>query len=280
MKNLFIKTLVIALTFATGVATSRAGQEKGNGGDAIALEFIGLGRSLAKTMQSGRLNVPGVDPISFAAVIETVEVVTLEHTYLNGKELDAINYSSKRRIELSRSRWQEYGNDLNRKLSLALHEYLGVAEGQDRRYEHSTAFLEILNNNIPESLLWLVVLDAIDSICGDTWCEGDYNFRFESISCDDGAKTCKVGFAMIKEIRSTTKPQNKTVQSNGTTGKITEMTKAHTVEFAASCELPGFGQLNELVGMSDGGYVDLNDQFYDSMTDCIGALEKELAKIR
>lgn len=28
-----------------------------------------------------------------------------------------------------------------------------------------------------------LTLQAIDSICGDTWCEGDYQYRFDSLRC-------------------------------------------------------------------------------------------------
>ena len=29
-----------------------------------------------------------------------------------------------------------------------------------------------------------IVLKAIDDDCGDTWCEGDFNYRFKRLSCD------------------------------------------------------------------------------------------------
>ncbi|MBU6153594.1 MAG: hypothetical protein KGP28_04765 [Bdellovibrionales bacterium] len=34
------------------------------------------------------------------------------------------------------------------------------------------------------------VLFAIDQICGDTWCEGDYNFQFRRIRCNYTLGTC------------------------------------------------------------------------------------------
>lgn len=38
------------------------------------------------------------------------------------------------------------------------------------------------------------VLRAVDNICGDTWCEGDYNFRFNKLFCSSVSKSCRVVF--------------------------------------------------------------------------------------
>ncbi len=35
-----------------------------------------------------------------------------------------------------------------------------------------------------------VVLDLIDDVCGDTWCEGDVAFDFRAFACDTAARTC------------------------------------------------------------------------------------------
>jgi hypothetical protein len=38
------------------------------------------------------------------------------------------------------------------------------------------------------------ILFAIDQICGDTWCEGDYNFQFRKIRCNFTMGTCALEF--------------------------------------------------------------------------------------
>ena len=35
-----------------------------------------------------------------------------------------------------------------------------------------------------------VVLDLIDDVCGDTWCEGDHAFDFRRFTCDPLARAC------------------------------------------------------------------------------------------
>ncbi|NDG83988.1 MAG: hypothetical protein EBX52_02995 [Proteobacteria bacterium] len=34
------------------------------------------------------------------------------------------------------------------------------------------------------------VLSAVDMICADTWCEGDYNFKFKGLKCTFSNATC------------------------------------------------------------------------------------------
>ena len=38
------------------------------------------------------------------------------------------------------------------------------------------------------------VLRAIDQVCGDTWCEGDYNFRFKKLVCNFTLGICTLEY--------------------------------------------------------------------------------------
>lgn len=40
------------------------------------------------------------------------------------------------------------------------------------------------------------VLNTIDTICGDAWCAGDYNFEFTRFACD-GKDSCTLSFIMF-----------------------------------------------------------------------------------
>ena len=42
------------------------------------------------------------------------------------------------------------------------------------------------------------VIRSIDDVCGDTWCEGDYNFKFNNFSCNFREKNCDLTFYFIK----------------------------------------------------------------------------------
>ncbi len=41
------------------------------------------------------------------------------------------------------------------------------------------------------------LLTEIDNICGDTWCEGDFNFSFNSLVCDFTKGECTLDYEFI-----------------------------------------------------------------------------------
>jgi hypothetical protein len=95
------------------------------------------------------------------------------------------------------------------------------------------------------------VLKLIDDICGDTWCEGDYNFDFRALTCDSRRMTCTLRFQMF--------PWD-TVASGSSA-------------YSRSCETTGFSGFDSLVATAPNGYQSLVPSFYDALTTCIGKLE-------
>ncbi len=43
----------------------------------------------------------------------------------------------------------------------------------------------------------IALLDSIDNICGDTWCEGEYDFSFNQWDCSAKSLSCTLFFDMI-----------------------------------------------------------------------------------
>jgi hypothetical protein len=93
------------------------------------------------------------------------------------------------------------------------------------------------------------VLQAIDGICGDTWCEGDYNFRFNKFSCDKATSSCELNFQFIK---TDDKGENET--------------------FSAE-QVCRFNNIKEFHQVMDSKFS-LNEEFYSTLTDCIWEKEK------
>jgi hypothetical protein len=89
------------------------------------------------------------------------------------------------------------------------------------------------------------VLQAIDNVCGDTWCEGDNSYRFESIDCSSREGRCQVGIRIV--------PPGK-------------------AEIGARCSYAAHAY-SDLVDDQE-TFVTLNDKFYSSLTDCIGDAEE------
>jgi hypothetical protein len=100
-------------------------------------------------------------------------------------------------------------------------------------------------------------LKLIDDICGDTWCEGDYNFAFEKLTCRAGnpgvagSGSCALRLALIPY-------------------------EDNPPRFVRSCTTRGFSGFASLVQTAPNGYQSLQPDFYDALSECINELEDSL----
>jgi hypothetical protein len=101
------------------------------------------------------------------------------------------------------------------------------------------------------------VLQLIDNICGDTWCEGDHNFSFDQIECQRGCPaqpgSCKLTFRLY---------------SYDTTLEVGPT-------FTRACRTPGFTGFASLV-QTTGEYQSLQPSYYDALSECIARVESTL----
>lgn len=95
------------------------GNEGAHGGDPYALEFVALGKVLVDELRADGINLK-----KFSAKLNTVLVYSAEkeRVILNGVEVAAINKNNV--ILINATRWRQ--SNLTEKLSLVLHEYLGI----------------------------------------------------------------------------------------------------------------------------------------------------------
>lgn len=102
-------------------------------------------------------------------------------------------------------------------------------------------------------------LQLIDNICGDTWCEGDHNFRFDRLkcrqACGDAQGTCTLTFRILSH------------ESDVDTGPT----------WTRSCKTSGFAGFASLVDTSASGYQSLNWDYYEALSECVGRVEAELS---
>jgi hypothetical protein len=94
------------------------------------------------------------------------------------------------------------------------------------------------------------VLRVVDAVCGDTWCEGDNDFRFRHLFCESSAGTCSLMFQTAA--RDGTSPPRWRWQM---------------------CRTSGFTGFDSLVDTSPGGNQWLTDSYYEALTACIDRLE-------
>lgn len=98
-----------------------------------------------------------------------------------------------------------------------------------------------------------LVLDAIDDLCGDTWCEGDYAFEFRDFSCDAKRASCRLRLRI---------------------GRLTgeEALRWHE----RSGEVRGFVRYEEMVETYPSGDVSLHEDFVVAVGDLIAEVEESV----
>jgi hypothetical protein len=102
-----------------------------------------------------------------------------------------------------------------------------------------------------------VVLKLIDDICGDTWCEGDNNFAFDSLSCRSGSAHSPVGGSCTLKLDIIPRVDD-------------------PPRYRRSCSTHGFTGFDSLVSTAPNGYQSLQPAFYDALSECINRLEADL----
>jgi hypothetical protein len=85
----------------------------------------------------------------------------------------------------------------------------------------------------------------LDQICGDTWCDGDYDFSFKKVVCHFGKGSCTV--TMLIHPYTEQKP---------------------VPVYWRSCKVGGLHAFEDLVDTAPSGYQSIDQDFYDAMTDC------------
>ena len=106
------------------------------------------------------------------------------------------------------------------------------------------------------------VLKLVDDICGDSWCEGDHNFHFDRIQCQQGCGrahpgTCQLSFRIF--------PYDSDLETGPT--------------YSRTCKTPGFTGFSSLVDTAANGYQSLHWDYYDALSACISNVERELPPI-
>ena len=98
------------------------------------------------------------------------------------------------------------------------------------------------------------VLRLLNNICGDTWCDGDWFFTFEKITCKLTAGTC-TWTALIEPSVPVASP---------------------VPVYWRSCKVSGIHAFTDLVNTASSGYQSLVSSFYDASTDCVWEIEPKL----
>jgi hypothetical protein len=100
------------------------------------------------------------------------------------------------------------------------------------------------------------VLRVIDNTCGDTWCDGDFDFRFKKIVCQPARNSCTMLTFDTYPAFSDQKPSY----------------------YWRSCRMVGFSKYEDLINTAPTGYQSLTEGFYDAVSDCIQKIEGSIPR--
>jgi len=110
---------------------------------------------------------------------------------------------------------------------------------------HSTAIFsgEFTKNDL--------ALELIDNICGDTWCEGEFDFEFNHFEIDSNKSEALVEFTLISEWHN---------------GELL---------FKTECRLKNINSIDQVITYYRGN-PELNNSFYEDLSLCITDKEELL----
>jgi hypothetical protein len=115
--------------------------------------------------------------------------------------------------------------------------------------------MEELTRNALTAAEAKTTLRLIDDICGDTWCDGDYDFGFRRLTCNQVAKTCTL-----------------TLQVFPIEGVVSK-----EKSYWRSCKTSGFEGFTSLVATAPNGYQSLQGDYYDALTECVDRIMSKLS---
>jgi len=109
------------------------------------------------------------------------------------------------------------------------------------------------------------VMSEIENQCSDNWCEGDYDYNFQSIDCSTTHSQCDVHF-QLQYIIWDDNYENPIFQST----------------YNATCTISPVESLEDIIFMPEMykmSEVILNEQFSTQLSDCIREKEDEAGEL-
>ncbi len=101
------------------------------------------------------------------------------------------------------------------------------------------------------------VLDMLNDVCGDTWCEGNFEWDFQRISCGFSARSCTLTIKVV-EPKVDADPER---------------------VFWRSCKVSGLTNYKSLVETFKNGNINLQQTFYEKVDVCVTRLESHILEL-
>lgn len=111
------------------------------------------------------------------------------------------------------------------------------------------------------------LLTSIDNTCGDTWCEGDFDFSFDSVNCSKEKHSCTFTFDLLWYWD---------LDDDLDYNQRQEQAPRHT----ATCTLYGYDRYDQMMESVSARYSDLVWEFYEEFSDkCVTPAEEQAYQV-
>lgn len=141
--------------------------------------------------------------------------------------------------------------------------------------------LGFAQETIPRSILNHVAQE-IDNICGDTWCEGDFNWSFDNLNCDLAKGTCEMNLTLIDQFfldeSRNARPVERQIEDRkiyvdyltkllqGSYGENDE--DGLQFHYPKKCIMAGFKTVEDVI---DG--TSYSEKLYEAVSECVSSME-------
>jgi hypothetical protein len=138
---------------------------------------------------------------------------------------------------------------------------------------------------IPQSLLNNVA-NEIDNICGDTWCEGDFNWSFNNLTCELSEGACSMSLTLIDQFYL---DDGEDADRQITDRKIylnylqKLLTNSYTEQdedglqfhYPKTCKMNGFNTIKDVV---DGNSY--SEKIFEAVSECLSDIENKFYQVQ
>lgn len=117
------------------------------------------------------------------------------------------------------------------------------------------------------------VVKGLNNICGDTWCEGDYNWSFNQLKCNFAAKECSIEITLMESISDMSAKDKKAYLKRILAVPSVSYDKNEDTEYVTytqTCPILGVKKVSDIYNTKDDEYSEL---VYDKVNNCVSTME-------
>jgi len=141
----------------------------------------------------------------------------------------------------------------------------------------ANTFASDLNHNQAAALE-----QELDNICGDTWCEGEFNWRFNDAKCDFSKETCSVELTLEESVfYADEEPARFDALYSAEIQKVPGVSEDEGYYggpvniYSKVCTMKGMKSVADVIDSDS-----YSERTYELVTDCISEMEEEYFKLQ